>query len=1145
MMVPATRALLLVMASSMLLPMAVAHQGLSFNEANGQISLQIDSNGQVVNVDMKGSETGVYFQVDGYDVEVNLTDCNGVDCSSFPPAYSLPNDTSSCTKMSYGLFLLLPTEIRQPLLNAFPLLDTVATKLAYRLDQILPMNITAQGYWNDHIDDVPTVTEFFTLVDGLIQGGLERLRQIGAGADVEWLIGSNTACAGMTKAQKAASGNALCNGGLLNQVCVNVTRRVDQEQPGIFGGALDDDEDDNTTAGRVRRSSCTRTNPFDPFTFDNYGPSTTNEADYRIRRVLVVPIRFSDHANRNVPTRDQLEEIFNCRGGCSMAAQSGSVRDFWMEGSYYRNDVVATVLDWVDLSYTETYYSGNYYGISGTALRRLCTYGFKVALQSIATNYPTMNLRQFAHDCNDMANNGLSYTKVTDVLFITSGYPAEYSSSGSPYRIWSHQTSFSNSYCGTSSGMYITNPSDGTSIKFQSYMVTNGCFGDGGDGDSCPNKARLGVIVHEQGHGYVLNSGLRIQDYYETTTSDTTLPTRCGSSGSGSGIDAWGIMGDSWGPTNDQRYPPGMSVWSRVQHGYIDPIVVSGTSSQQFELWQSAQCPDALKITQGYASSNEFLLVENRQRVAYDSGLPGSGVAVFHIDQSLTARNSKPTWSNTNAHYYYRLEQKDGGDNLECGGSGDSGDLLGTGQSVGSSSLSSYPYKSTHGYWQNNEVVTNTEIKAVSFGTNGQTATVNYTYNGVSATSAPIYRRPTTCSAGHYGTLSGTCIACPVGKYNPKAGAPCNSACQICPDGTYTDSTGSTSCTPCPAGTYDDITIYPSDSNSCVTCNTNSMTVSTVPLLQKMLEYCNNNGAFTSYSGGAYNEYNQRDIQYITDEQLFLGLTKEQLMYIMYAGIAVVVLLIFQSAYKSHSLHKKKAAKYQRVRMIRAGHGYGAGQVQANAYYHGHRGAPPRMLSPEDYRKMHMLQQAAATQQQQHVPHMKQMQAAKMRATQKGGHDHHGLKKQQQQQHHQQQSHQQQQRQQLTPEQYRQMQEMRARQIATAQARQAGGHHGHHGQQQQQTSEQYRQLQAQRMTAAQHGGHGNHGHHGQQQQQQQQHHQFQQLTPEQYRQMQEMRARQIAAAEARHAGGHHGRAEDREHPYDMADATPFTHQSQA
>jgi hypothetical protein len=72
-----------------------------------------------------------------------------------------------------------------------------------------------------------------------------------------------------------------------------------------------------------------------------------------ILRNLVVPIRFSDHANRKLPSVSELDILFNNIGPHPNLCPTGSIRDVFTENSYGKLDLVSTVLEWVTVPYTE------------------------------------------------------------------------------------------------------------------------------------------------------------------------------------------------------------------------------------------------------------------------------------------------------------------------------------------------------------------------------------------------------------------------------------------------------------------------------------------------------------------------------------------------------------------------------------------------------------------------------------------------------------------------------------------------------------------------------------------------------------------------------------------------------------------------
>lgn len=125
----------------------------------------------------------------------------------------------------------------------------------------------------------------------------------------------------------------------------------------------------------------------------------------------------------------------------------------------------------------------------------------------------------------------------------------------------------------------------------------------------------LGTICHEFGHQ------LGLPDLYDTSTGHV-------------GIGGWDLMGyGQW--LMSGYWPASLSAWSRIYLGWNTAIeVTDGTHELLFD-------DSILKIP---LNSSEYLLVENRQRDPdgngmcgiheHDFGLPGSGILIWHIDET-------------------------------------------------------------------------------------------------------------------------------------------------------------------------------------------------------------------------------------------------------------------------------------------------------------------------------------------------------------------------------------------------------------------------------------------------------------------------------------------------------------------------------
>lgn len=362
-------------------------------------------------------------------------------------------------------------------------------------------------------------------------------------------------------------------------------------------------------------------------------------------RNLVVLIRFTDHKNRTLPTKDDIEILMNHRGPHPLCP-SGSVRDVVLENSYGALTLESVVTDWIDLDDTEFFYANNASGRSNRI------YG---ALR-YALNYTDVNnMVNFSYFDTD--RNG----HIDSVTFLHSGYAAEFGGRDSAgateiNRIWSHKWTIQGP-----GGPFISR----SRIRVSDYQLSPALWRTSG-----ASIGRVGVIAHELGHV------LGLPDLYDTN-------------GGGSGIGQYGLMSSSWGWDGSQHYPPHMSAWSKYALGWLDATEPrEGINRIEAVEVQSTTVPQLYKITAGFPVG-EFLLIENRQRIGFDSQLPQGGLAIWHIDYTTGLggqrfRDSHRTeghpwqvgWPQNGNHYGIALVQADGLYELDRGEGGSDRDDL-------------------------------------------------------------------------------------------------------------------------------------------------------------------------------------------------------------------------------------------------------------------------------------------------------------------------------------------------------------------------------------------------------------------------------------------------------------------------------------
>ena len=227
-----------------------------------------------------------------------------------------------------------------------------------------------------------------------------------------------------------------------------------------------------------------------------------------------------------------------------------------------------------------------------------------------------------------------------DALFIVHAGPgAEFT--GSDNDIWSHAW--------TIPGGYTTN--DGvTAFRYAiqpEYWQT-------------PGDMTIGVFAHEMGHTVFGLPDLYDLDYSSYGTGNWSLM----SGGSWNGFTATG--GDS---------PAWPDAWDHIQMRYATPTVVA-TDILGETITATTTQSDIYKLWKDGIPGTEYFLVQNRQQELYDSALPGSGILIWHVDETQTSNDNEWYPGHTSSgHYRIALEQADGNYDLEKNTNpGDAGD---------------------------------------------------------------------------------------------------------------------------------------------------------------------------------------------------------------------------------------------------------------------------------------------------------------------------------------------------------------------------------------------------------------------------------------------------------------------------------------
>ena len=192
-------------------------------------------------------------------------------------------------------------------------------------------------------------------------------------------------------------------------------------------------------------------------------------------------------------------------------------------------------------------------------------------------------------------------------------------------------------------------------------------------------RVNIGIFCHEFGHL------LGLPDLYDTDFEN----------GTNSGIGHWGLMARG-GWAGQEATPAGLCAWSKSALGWADVQDITGKHGA-YSLSAASQNNAFFKIRT--PRPNEYFLLENRQQTGVDAEIPGSGMAIWHIDENKTSQYPQSNRVNGDTDRKgVDLEEADGRDELDAlpAHTGDAGDLFPGTTENASFSPQSYPNSDTY-----------------------------------------------------------------------------------------------------------------------------------------------------------------------------------------------------------------------------------------------------------------------------------------------------------------------------------------------------------------------------------------------------------------------------------------------------------------
>ncbi len=340
--------------------------------------------------------------------------------------------------------------------------------------------------------------------------------------------------------------------------------------------------------------------------------SRTSDESPDTMRIVVLLVDFSDNEWTDGPagTVEFFEDLLFSED----VVTTGSMKEYYLENSYDGFVLTGDIHGWYRMPETYVYY------VNGQA-------GFGA--------YP-QNVQKLVEDAVQAADPDIDFSLydnsgdgwVDGLLVVHAGQGRE--TSGSNDDIHSHQWyTHSTQYC---DGVYL-----------RSYMVVP----EENYGTS-DNLVSIGIICHEFGH--LIGD---LPDLYDIDYSSE-------------GLGNWSVMaGGSW--NNNGQSPAHFDPWCKSKLGFLQPENIT-ENMIDWEFARVEDSPNVARLWKYGAVGTQYFLVENRQKVGFDSYIPGEGLLLYHIDETQMD-NSDET------HYLVAIEQADGlfqlENNVNSGNSGD------------------------------------------------------------------------------------------------------------------------------------------------------------------------------------------------------------------------------------------------------------------------------------------------------------------------------------------------------------------------------------------------------------------------------------------------------------------------------------------
>jgi M6 family metalloprotease-like protein len=321
-------------------------------------------------------------------------------------------------------------------------------------------------------------------------------------------------------------------------------------------------------------------------------------------RMVVVMTLFADSPEPPFATLLTQERLFGQN-------PLGSLTDFYREISGGRVTLTGSVLPWVRTGVTRTQAVGTSMGLGGDA--QIGAY-LTDALRRVDA---TTNFGQFDNDGPDGVPNSGDDDGYVDVTVFQ--YTDVDASCGGPGP-WPHRSAVAG-WTGQPFRSDDVRP-NGQPVLVDDYIMQSVLSCDGG-------VQGIPTIAHETGHAFGL------PDFYDPAGGILPGQRRWV-------LGCWTLMAaGSWGCGDGDSFgkvlrPSHMGAYEKQRLGWITETVADPAAGAVYTLAPVQTSGRSLRVP--LRGADEYLLLEYRPATGYDSGLPASGVLVYHVEPARPLR---------------------------------------------------------------------------------------------------------------------------------------------------------------------------------------------------------------------------------------------------------------------------------------------------------------------------------------------------------------------------------------------------------------------------------------------------------------------------------------------------------------------------